>query len=122
MRQKIVGVFRLGDEFCELVLREGTGGEFYFTPGDGHVPRIEIGGDYDSWGRVVNCLVHESVEFSLARLKCRFLSQDDNGDDAHGYLFVASHPDFSDACARAAIFITDALPPLATKWKGWKKK
>ncbi len=120
MKQKIVGTYKIGGEYCELVLRDGDGGEFYSLPEHGHVPRIKVGADYQDWDRIVSVLLHETMEFSLARIKCRFYPEDDFGGDTHAYIFIMSHPDFSDACARTAEFMTCALPDLARAWKKWK--
>ena len=47
MTQVIVGVYTMGYEDVEIVLREGTGGEFYNCPGKGQIPRIKIGADVE---------------------------------------------------------------------------
>ncbi|MHB8053683.1 MAG: hypothetical protein ACYDH3_00300 [Candidatus Aminicenantales bacterium] len=121
MKQKIVGTFPLGLEYCELVLREGTGGEFYVMPEEGHVPRIKVGADHDEWGEVAEVILHEAMELALARIKCRFYVSDACGDDMHNYLFVAQHKDFSDACARTMWFLLKAIPEALEAWKAWKQ-
>ncbi len=121
MRQVIVGAFSMCSEYCELVLREGKGGEFYFMPEEGHVPRIKAGADYDAWDSVVEVILHETMELALARLKCRFEAADDFGNDLHGYLFIAQHKEFSDACVRTAEFLVAALPAAKKAWLAWKK-
>ncbi len=120
MRQVIVGTFPMCSEYCELVLREDKGGEFYCMPEEGHVPRIKVGADYSAWGDVVEVILHEVMEFALARLKCRFEAADDFGMDLHGYLFIAQHKEFSDACARAAEFLVAALPAAKKAYQEWK--
>ena len=121
MKQKIVGTYRLGGEYVELVLREGTGGEFYYTPSPAHISRIKIGADYDEWRDIVLVFLHESMELALSRIKCRYSKIDDFGEDLHGYLFIMRHEDFSDACGRVADFTVGALPVLALAWKAWKR-
>lgn len=122
MKQKIVGTFSLGLEYCELVLREGDGGEFYLMPEEGHVPRIKVGADYDKWTSVVATILHEAMELALARLRCRFFEQDECGMDPLGYIFFAQHKDFSDACARVADFLAAAIPPAQRAWEAWKRE
>lgn len=122
MRQKIIGTYEAGFEAVELVLREGTGGEFYTIPEKGKICRIKIGGDYKRWDEVVNVLLHEIVELQLFRKDCRLENSNDISRDHAGYLFVATHPQFSDAIAKAAEFIAPALPDLAKAWAQWKKK
>ena len=122
MKQKIVGSYLLGDEYVELVMREDTGGEFYLTPEDGHIARIKVGADYESWDDVVRTLLHEALELAAARIGARYYPQDDHGGDTHNYLFVMSHGDFSDACGRVAMFLVSALPDVSGAWKKWAKQ
>ena len=49
MKQIIVGIYSVGFEDVEIVLREGTGGEFFNCPEKGHCPRIKIGADVSNW-------------------------------------------------------------------------
>lgn len=121
MRQKIIGVFSCGFEDIELVLREGNGGEFFNAPGHGEIPSIKIGADVQEWKEVVSCLLHESMEFTMNRLKCRWDCSYDLGKDHSSYLFVLDHPTFSDCCARVADFLALSLPPLAREWPKFNK-
>ena len=121
MRQKIIGIFSLGFEDCELVLREGTGGEFYNCPGKGEIPRVKIGADVKEWRDLVAVLLHEAMEFALNRLRCRYSCSYDFGNDAGGYIFVLDHPQFSDCCARAAEFLALSLPVLAKEWPKFQR-
>lgn len=119
MKQRIIGVYDIGHEQVELVLCEGTGGEFNCIPEHGHIPRIKIGADYSKWRDVASVLYHESFEFVLQRMGCRFECDADCGGDSAGYTFILTHVQLSDACARVAMFTTAALPELAKIWKGW---
>ena len=120
MNQKIVGVYSLGFEDIELVLREGTGGEFYNCPGKGQIPRIKIGADVNQWKEIVSVFLHEAFEFTYNRLGCRYSDSYDMGNDSASYLFIASHIKFSDACARVGEGVATALPDLSIAWKKWK--
>lgn len=122
MRQKIVGVFSIGFEDCQLVLREGTGAEFYNCPGVGECPRIKVGADVKLWREVVANVLHEAMECYFNRLRCRYDCSYDLAQDHAGYLFVASHPEFSDACARVGAFLSEALPALRSEWKKWPRR
>lgn len=119
MKQKIVGVYNIGSEDVELVLRDGTGGEFYATPEDGHIARIKVGADYKEWHSVVETLLHEAMECAACRMKCRFVQLDKWSEDLSGVTIIMSHSDFSDACARVGLFVSEALPDLARAWKAW---
>ncbi len=122
MKQKIIGVFSIGFEDIQLVLREGTGGEFFNWPGEGEIPRIKIGADYDKWKDVVAALLHEAAEFAMNRLRCRLNRDYDMGGDHSGYVFMMSHPEFSDVCARVADFLAASLWQLHKEWKAWKRQ
>lgn len=121
MRQEIVGTYEIGYEQCQIVLREGTGGEFYFIPESGSIPRIKIGADYERWSDVVTVLLHEVFELSMERQRCRYEVSSDTARDHSAYMFMLPHVQFSDVCAKAAECITPALPALAKAWNKWKK-
>ena len=119
MRQVVVGSFYLGHESCELVLREGSGAEFYTTPEPGHVARIKVGADDGDWPEIVARLLHEVAELSLHRAGSRFMCTTDQARDAAGYVFMFDHHAFSEVCSRVGEFVTPALPRLADAWKAW---
>lgn len=121
MRQRIVGTFPIGHEYCELVLREDTGGEFYFMPEKAHIARIKIGADYEHWDDVLNVILHEALELILARTNTRYIENEDMGRDISGFLFVMTHHTYSDVCARLAKFLVPALPAAEKAWRIWKK-
>lgn len=120
MKQTIVGVYSMGLSQVQIVLREGNGGEFYFNPEAGAVPRIKVGAELQ-WAEVVGNLLHEALEMQMTALSCRFNPAPDYARDHSSYLFVMTHPQFSESCARTAEFITAALPDLARAWKKWKR-
>jgi hypothetical protein len=122
MKQKIVGTYLIGSEQCQLVLREGDGGEFYNTPEIGHIPRIKIGADYRNWRDVITVLIHETFEFCMNRIKSRYECTEDFGRSQGGYMFMFDHNQFCDIAARSSEFITAALPELAKSWRQWKKE
>lgn len=121
MKQTYLGVFRLGHEQMEVYLRDGTGGEFYTVPEAGRLPRIKVGAD-QCWKDVVSVLHHEAMEFCLMRIECRFNPGSDFARDHASYLFIMTHPQFSEAGARTAWFLADCLPALGTAYRKWMKK
>jgi hypothetical protein len=121
MKERVVGIFSLGNDQIELVLREGTGGEFYAVPGKGKIPRIAIGADKEGV-EVLSTVIHEVFEFSTFRNHCRYDPSGDYSNDHSAYLFVMSHPQLSDCCGHLAVFLNKALPELEKSWKAWKKK
>ncbi len=122
MNQVIVGKYYLGVEAVELVLMEGTGGEFYRIPEAGHIARIKIGAEYDSWRGVVAVLLHESFELVYDRLGCRYCCSSHTARDSDAHTFYLDHVLFGEACARVADLLSACLPDLATAWKKFNKK
>ncbi len=122
MKQTIVGTYEIGSDYVQIVLREGTGGEFYLMPEHGKVPRVKIGADYEHWDEVVNVLIHEVRELIYYKLGCRYEPDNDWSNDHGQFLFVITHVKFSDACNREALCLTKCLPDLAKAWKKWRRK
>jgi hypothetical protein len=121
MWQKIVGVFCLGHENVQLVVREGTGGEFYYMPDEQSMARIKIGLDLE-WSEVVMMLLHETFEMVMARDGRRFESCAKRSRDHATYTFVFNHSQFSQFCWAQSEFVTAALPRLAEEYKKRKNK
>lgn len=113
-----------GYEQIELVLRKGTGGDFYNIPvvGENKLPRVKVGADYKHWEDVVGALVHEIDEYILSQLRCRFNRALDISGDHASYLFVMDHTTFSEKCSRTGEFLAKAMPDLKKVWKKWDKK
>ncbi len=122
MKQVIVGTYRCGDDQYQVVLREGNGADFFFQPGDILHGRVKIGADVENWRNVVTALMHEAIEASIARICCRYTPDDEYGRDSASYVFVLRHEQFSDACARAGMMLSDCLPDLSVAWKKWQEK
>jgi hypothetical protein len=122
MKQKIIGSYFLGSEYVELVLREGTGGEFFLAPEAGKIPRIKVGAGHDKWHKVAAVLLHEAMELAYEKLGIRYDKTNDFSGDHSTYLFVVPHVVFSNACAMVAEFMTECQPRLKKEWKKFNKK
>lgn len=122
MKQTIVGSYYLGPESVQLVLREGTGGEFWSAPEKGACARIKVGADCSQWSRVVEVLLHEAMELAMMRIGARFEPAPDYAAGHDSYLFMMDHPKFTEAAARAGGMMADSLPDLAKAWNKWRKK
>jgi len=120
VKQTIIGAYELGMHEVQLVLREGTGGEFYFKPERGHIARIKVGADA-GWNHCVSALLHEAFEMSMTVSHCRFAPAPDYGQDQACYQFIMTHSQFSDITARTAIFMSTALPDLSRAFKAFHK-
>ena len=126
MRQKVVGLYQLGWDEVQIVLREGTGAEFFTCPGDGKCPCIKVGvgkkGQPESWPTVVSAMLHEAMELSLVRLDTRFAHSERAVSCDHDFVFVHTHGQFSEACGRAGECLAACLPDLAKVYNAWHKK
>ena len=122
MKQKRLNTYYIGHDQVELILRDGTGGEYYLMPEKGRIARIKIGADYKYWWEVVTVLLHEAFELILDKMYCRYSKTQTWCRDDSNYLFVFTHQEFSEATGRVSDFVTDALPDLSKEWKKWKKK
>ena len=121
MKQKIVGSYYAGNECVQLVLIEGTGGEFYCVPERGATARIKLGADAD-WDCIFGVLFHEIFELLFERLNSRFYPGGDTSSSMASWLFVADHQVFSDICTRAAEFVGECTQDLKKEHKLWLKK
>lgn len=122
MKQKIIGVYPIGMSQVQLVLRGGTGGEYYVFPEKGSLARIKVGADQEQWRDVVGVLLHEAFEYTAMHLALRYAPAPDLSKDNGNYLFVMTHTQFSDVCARSGEFISCCLPDLGKAWDKWKKQ
>lgn len=122
MRQKIVGTYHIGDVSVQVVLREGGGADTFVHPGDIPNPRIKIGADVDTWGEVLGALVHEAVEYCMARLRVRFQRADSEHWDSTSYVFIFNHEQFSDISRRVGDFEARCLPDLLKAWRKWHRE
>ena len=122
MKQKIVGTYYIGFNQMQVVLREGTGGEFWHCPEDGAVPRMKIGADQERWEDMLSCLLHESTEFLYDQLRVRFGRSNDLSKDHSEYMFMFNHNELSHSCACLGEFLAACLPDVATAWKKWNRK
>lgn len=88
--------------------RENNGGSITLCPDDGLPAKMEIAGqDVD---HVMETLVHEVIEFAMTDLQLRF-DRSPVMTFAHDtYLFVMTHPEFSEVASRVSRFLTKAIP------------
>lgn len=122
MRQKIVGNYPLGPLNVQLVLREGTGGEFWTNPDEAGVPLIKVGADHEGgWTRVVEITLHEALELVMTLRGHRLIREPDYAHDSAGFLFVMDHSQFSEVTAQTGMFLGAALPDLNRAYKKWRK-
>lgn len=119
LKQVVIGKYELGYEKVQLVLRDGYGGEFYHLPGDIDCPRIKVGADHAEWWKVLTALFHEVGELAASRIGCRFSHADEVANDVHAYLFVMTHPQFSEIQGMTADFVARCWNDLKEAWEKW---
>lgn len=122
LKQVVIGKYCIGREYVEIVLREGTGADYWLMPEHGHIPRIKVGADVDRFDRLAASLLHELTELVYDRLSCRFDPTNDIGMDHSTYVFIVPHVVFSDACTRVAECLIECLPDIKNAWEKWHKK
>lgn len=81
---------------------------------------MKLGADGD-WKDMINKLLHESMEFFMEKIQCRFYPCNDLAHNSAAYVFVMNHQQFADCCAKAGELLSTSLPDLATAWKAWNK-
>lgn len=91
---------------------ELLGGSFTMAPKAG-VAEIVVGTRYDYWREVLEVLLHEATEFAFCDVNARFKQSPCVKDGHDGYLFSTNHDGFSDAVARAAMFVAASQKHLA---------
>lgn len=118
---KFLGTFDAGLHYVDLYAREGVDAEFRFQPGVGKKLRIVIGVN-DSWWTVLGCLMHEITEATYVDMGLRYVPGPDISKDNGAYAFFMSHTQFSEATARAGLFLSKAIPALEEHWKKINKE
>ena len=119
---KVVGTYFLGHENVRVALRVGNGGELYFCPKDKGSAIIIVGQDQDRWHQIVAVLLHEAIEFKLARQGNRFDPSPITTTSHASYVFMMTHEQMEDMASSVGPFLADCLPDLAKAWKLITKK
>lgn len=122
MKQKIIGVYQAGYTQIQLVAMEGIGGEFYYIPEEGSLPRIKIGVDYDTFAEVHEALLHEILEFLLSITYTRYESTHTINRGHDKYIFMFTHPQFTEVVKNASEFLCAVHKPLKKYWKKTKER
>lgn len=113
---KSLGIFDAGIRNVELFVRPGVDAEFSLQPREGKQAKITIGIEEKWWGVVAN-LTHEIVELQFTDMGLRYMPAPDVARDNGAYLFSMNHTQFSEATARAGLFLSKALPVLEKYYK-----
>lgn len=118
---KFLGTYDAGLHFVDLYARSGTEAEFRMQPGKGKNARITVGID-ERWWVVLSCLVHEIVELTYTDMGLRMVPGPDIARDNGSYFFAMNHTQFSEAMARASLFLSEAPADLQQYHRKHRKK
>lgn len=118
MKQTYVGTFRLGHENVDLyALPDEGGGYFYSCPDAKSCARMKVGLDHRHWDQCLAVLMHETFELALVRTECRYEISEKLSGDAADFVFLLTHEQFTRACTKVAMFMSEAVPKLSTLWQ-----
>ena len=74
---------------------------------------MTIGTADDDWWRVVTVVMHEAIEAAMMDCHCRYADTADGFHADDCFLFVMTHPQYSQVIGQASEFLTEVLPDLA---------
>lgn len=116
-----VGVYDLGSESVEIMARSGIGAEFTTRSDEQMMPLVTLGFD-NTWEGIVANITHELAELTAVRMNCRYHDSVDYARDNGARLFVYTHTQHSEVCARVGYFLAACYDDLSKAWKKWKKE
>lgn len=116
---KEIGTYELGYDNVRLFLVKGRSGNFSLNPGK-QLPCITIGGEYAKWSDLYNILLHEAMEFALTRGGHRYANTQDLSCETGAFLFMFTHAQYSDCCAKASEFLVSCHKDLKIAWVKFK--
>lgn len=119
MNPVLVGSYPIDGIDVSVYLREGLGAEFRLRdPNHTNKSTIFIGSSYDSseWFVVLNCLLHEVIEFQMMNRRFRY-AQTGSWENHNNYLFIFNHVDFSDMILDSSHMIAKAIKDLEKAWR-----
>lgn len=112
-----IGRWLCGREYLQLNVRNDDGGEFWNTPTEGGIAKATIGLDCGEWPNCVSVLLHEVLEFSLNRIRARYLLTNQVAYGHDTYVFMFDHPTFTEATAMVGEYVAMAIPELEQAFK-----
>jgi hypothetical protein len=118
MKPKTVGTYDIGCIPIKIILTDGRNGASYYNPTE--ISTIKIGADQE-WSGILDTLLHEIYEFQYDKMQCRYSANECMSDTHDKYMFVFTHVQFSDSCAKVGEFMAMALPDLLGAWKKWTR-
>lgn len=107
----------MGPNLVRLCVRDDLGGSYDSTGGGRGLPEITVGiSDKEYWQSFAS-LLHEALELSFMLSGLRYNASPDYSADNGNYHFFMDHRQFSEAQARAAMFVSACEPDLRKAYK-----
>lgn len=113
----LIGSFKLGYENVQVYVTLGKGGgsSGNLCPKDTRQTGvITVAVDSRHWGFVIGDLLHEAGEYQMVRQGFCKVPSLKTSEDSGDCMFVYSHAQFSEICARTGAFLAAVVPKLAT--------
>jgi hypothetical protein len=122
---KHLGTFRLGHEPVKLCADIDADGSSWLIDGDcKELGKITIAFDQGNteWERIMEDLMHETIEYAFSRMGLRFEDSMATAKDTQMFVFMMTHLEFLEAVARATQFVVRAQPHLLKLYRLVKKE
>jgi hypothetical protein len=115
-KKKYIGSFDAGTRNVEVYACAEDEAHFHMQPSTKKQATIMVGIN-PAWPIVMGNFLHEILEFTYADMGLRFVPAPDVSRDNGNYFFSMYHTPFSEAAARAGLFLSEAVPSLQQYWK-----
>lgn len=114
-----LGVFPLGTNRVALFADPNNASASFSAPDDDQIgdTKMVIGIKASRWEKVLTGLLHEAGELTALELRLRYAPDVDFGEGCDQYLFVMTHPQFSEMTARVAWFASKVIPRLSQLYR-----
>lgn len=122
MKQKTIGIYSDGVDYYKLILTEGDNACAYHNDAENNTHRLSIGSDVEHDYELYGDLEHELGEIIRGKMGLHYKPSDQQVDFGGPSLFVYSHAEYSEICARVGRFMVKAWPDALKAWKEWRKK
>lgn len=109
---KLLGTYTVGTRPIRVYTEKKSGSGSF----DLRDSRMVVGIQSKDWWEVVNVLLHEATEMAMHDNQCRLAPVVDFGNSHDCYVFLMTHPQFSEITGQVANFLVQVLPDLAKRY------
>lgn len=114
---KSLGLFRFGRHQVALHVDEEHGNGSF----DSENLVMVVGLDHEIWPFCFNVLLHESLEFAMSVNDCRLVPDVGFGGGNDAFIFLMTHPKFSEVCGQVAEFLAEVAPLVGKEFDHHQK-